>query len=226
MGLEPTTFESLLLRLSRSPTRYPLRHRACCWGLTLFWLYPAQCFCVCWASRVQYSVWRSRRTWSEVGLAVEANDAVFLSSHQNVISNFHVQSVWIQTGYWRLLLLGWGRTDNNALTTTSLKYFLHGLIKNKLHCLFLHFTFSFFSFSFLVFPARREARSMRGVLGVEVTDEGVWSTALEIFDTGAKIPAGQKERRIQVKTQRETTVWFVFRRRLRVALPSLGGQMK
>lgn len=33
---------------------------------------------------------------------------------------------------------------------------------------------------------------MRGVLGVEVTDEGVWSTDLEIFETGAKIPAGQK----------------------------------
>lgn len=54
------------------------------------------------------------------------------------------------------------------------------------------FSFSFFSFSFLVFPARREARSMRGVLGVEVTDEAVWSTDLEIFETGAKIPAGQK----------------------------------
>lgn len=53
------------------------------------------------------------------------------------------------------------------------------------------FSFSFFSFSFLVFPARRDARSMRGVRGVEVTDEGVWSTALEILDTGAKIPAGQ-----------------------------------
>lgn len=53
-------------------------------------------------------------------------------------------------------------------------------------------SFSFFSFSFLVFPARREARSMRGVLGVEVTDEAVWSTDLEIFETGAKIPAGQK----------------------------------
>lgn len=34
---------------------------------------------------------------------------------------------------------------------------------------------------------------MRGVLGVEVTDEGVWSTDLEIFETGAKIPAGQKK---------------------------------
>lgn len=34
---------------------------------------------------------------------------------------------------------------------------------------------------------------MRGVLGVEVTDEGVWSTDLEIFETGAKIPAEQKK---------------------------------
>ncbi len=41
----------------------------------------------------------SRRTWSEVSFAVEADDAVFLSSHQNLISNFHVQSLRIQTGY-------------------------------------------------------------------------------------------------------------------------------
>lgn len=32
---------------------------------------------------------------------------------------------------------------------------------------------------------------MRGVRGVEVTEEGVGSTALEIFDTGAKIPEEQ-----------------------------------
>lgn len=31
---------------------------------------------------------------------------------------------------------------------------------------------------------------MRGVLGVEVTEDGVGSTALEIFETGAKIPEG------------------------------------
>ncbi len=30
VGLEPTTFESLLWRSTRSPTRYPLRHRATC----------------------------------------------------------------------------------------------------------------------------------------------------------------------------------------------------
>ncbi len=27
VGLEPTTFESLLIRATRSPMRYPLRHR-------------------------------------------------------------------------------------------------------------------------------------------------------------------------------------------------------
>jgi len=35
---------------------------------------------------------------------------------------------------------------------------------------------------------------MRGVRGVEVTDEGVRSTDLEIFETGAKIPAWPKKK--------------------------------
>lgn len=45
-------------------------------------------------------------TWSKVRLPKETHDSVFLSCHQNLISNFHVESLGVQTGRHALLLLG------------------------------------------------------------------------------------------------------------------------
>lgn len=108
---------------------------------------------------------------------------------------YHKYDLWIQSSFpmsplWRKLIFVKKKKKKDNIRAMS------------------PFSLSFFSFSFLVFPARREARSMRGVRGVEVTDEGVWSTALEIFDTGAKIPAGQKKRQthqnVKASGQRQT----------------------
>lgn len=51
---------------------------------------------------------------------------------------------------------------------------------------------------------------MRGVLGVEVTDDGVSLTAFEILDTGAKIPIGHR-RQYEDGTSRALTFTLVHR---------------
>lgn len=56
VGLEPTTFECLLLLFTRSPTRYPLRHGALCstilWSI-LFELPEGKCVSL---SHLQYDI--------------------------------------------------------------------------------------------------------------------------------------------------------------------------
>lgn len=37
-----------------------------------------------------------RPTWGKVCLSIEAHSAILLSRHQDLISNLHVQSFWIQ----------------------------------------------------------------------------------------------------------------------------------
>lgn len=47
---------------------------------------------------------------------------------------------------------------------------------------------------------------MRGVRGVEVTDDGVSSTALEILDTGAKIPAWRQKMHQRVRRNKNSSI--------------------
>lgn len=50
---------------------------------------------------------KRKHTWSKVCFPIEANDAILLTGHQDLIPHFYVCSLWIQIGSQRLLLLGW-----------------------------------------------------------------------------------------------------------------------